>query len=312
MAKFLTGNELNLELGKIFENAEKQIILISPYIKLHDRYASIFRTKKGNPNIKIIIVFGKNEEDISRSMKQEDFIFFKEFPNIEIHYEKQLHAKYYSNESSAILSSMNLYSYSQDNNIEAGILTKTGILGRTSIKLIQDLTTSDDLDSDASNYFSRVIDQSELLFKKTPEYESALLGFTQKYKSSKKEVDKLTDFFENRHPYDNQPKKDNYEKKSPYINKPYNETKVESRPESKYTNDSLSLDIKFLSTTALSKEMGISSKDLFVKFERLNWIEKKEGDWTLTNLGKSKGAQTKKGQYGEYISWPETIINEIK
>ena len=71
-------------------------------------------------------------------------------------------------------------------------------------------------------------------------------------------------------------------------------------------------DGKYLSTTALSKELGISGKDLFSKFEKMNWIERKSDDWVLTNLGKDHGAQTKKGQYGDYIAWPEVIIKEIK
>src|SRR5690625_1598201 len=107
MAKFLQGNELNAELEKIFKNAKQQLILISPYIKLHDRYISTLQAKKDNPNLELIILFGKNEEDMSKSMKQEDFNFFKEFPNIEIRYEKRLHAKYYCNDLSAILTSMN-------------------------------------------------------------------------------------------------------------------------------------------------------------------------------------------------------------
>ena len=107
MAKFLTGNELNSELEKILERADEQIVLISPYIKLHERYASTLKTKIDNPNLQITVVFGKNEEDLSKSMKQEDFMFFKQFPNIEIKYEKRLHAKYYANEQAAILTSMN-------------------------------------------------------------------------------------------------------------------------------------------------------------------------------------------------------------
>src|SRR5436190_14117648 len=102
MPKFLTGNELNSELEKIFETADKQIILISPFIHLHDRYASALQTKKNNHKLQIAIVFGKNEGDMSRSMKQDDFNFFKEFPNIQIRYEKRLHAKYYANERAAI------------------------------------------------------------------------------------------------------------------------------------------------------------------------------------------------------------------
>ena len=82
------------------------------------------------------------------------------------------------------------------------------------------------------------------------------------------------------------------------------------KPEQIVPNNQVSA-TKFLSTTALSKEMGILSKDLFTKFEKLRWIERKNEDWALTSIGQSKGAQTKKGQYGEYIAWPENVIKEI-
>lgn len=305
MAKFLTGNELNSELEKLFERAEQQIILISPYIKLHDRYASTLRTKKDNPNIDITIVFGKNEDDLSKSMKQEDFNFFKEFPNIEIRYEKRLHAKYFANESSAILTSMNLYNFSQDNNIEAGVMTKATLFGN----LMNNVTGEDSFDKTAWAYFLRVIEQSELLFKKIPEYESAMMGFSKKYKSSKVEIDKLTDFFANRPKYENNNRKDNSEKRNVGFQQATNDLKAELKTDIIASN--ISSDLKFLSTTALSKEVGISSKDLFSKFEKLNWIERKNDDWVLTTIGKNKGAQTKKGQYGEYIAWPENILKEL-
>lgn len=60
MAKFLKGNELNSELDKIFEKAEGSIILISPYIKLHDRIISVLRSKLNEPQIEVTVVFGKN------------------------------------------------------------------------------------------------------------------------------------------------------------------------------------------------------------------------------------------------------------
>ena len=214
MAKFLTGNELNCELEKIFESADEQIILISPFIKLHDRYVSTLLSKKDNSKLEITIVFGKNEEDMSRSIRQEDFNFFKQFPNIQIRYEKRLHAKYYANESAAILTSMNLYSYSQDNNIEAGVMTKTPLLGNLINNLMTHVTGEDSVDNEAWNYFKRVIEQSELLFHKTPQYESAIFGLTKKYKESKVEVDKLSDFFADRTKYESGNRnKINYEKK---------------------------------------------------------------------------------------------------
>lgn len=191
MATFLTGNDLNAQLENLFEFAEEYIILISPYIKLHDRFASALKAKRENYDLKIIVVFGKNEDDFSKSMKQEDFTFFKDFPNIEIRYEKRLHAKYYANESSAILTSMNLYNFSQDNNIEAGVLTnRKGIIGN--------LTSSDTLEHDAAVYFQRVIDQSDLLFLKEPKFESTMLGLSRRYINSVIETDKLSDFFDNK------------------------------------------------------------------------------------------------------------------
>ena len=167
MAKFLTGNELNLELEKLLEKAEGSIILISPFIKLHARYESVLKLKINNPNLKITIVFGKNEENLAKSMAETDFNFFKQFPNIEIRFEKNLHAKYYANEYCAILTSMNLYSFSQDNNIEAGIIVNTSSFTSVATSLI--IGGGDDVDEDSWKYFSRVIEQSDLLFKKIPE-----------------------------------------------------------------------------------------------------------------------------------------------
>ena len=300
MAKFLTGHELNFELGKLLESAEGQIVLISPYIKLHERYASILKIKKDYPEIEIIIV--------SRSMKQEDFNFFKDFPNIEIRYEKRLHAKYYANESYAILTSMNLYDYSQDVNIEAGVMTKATMLGNITSNIITNVTGIDDFDNTAWNYFLIVIEQSELLFKKVPVYEKTMFGFAKKYITSKTDVDQLTEFFENRPKYENN--KHTFEKvKVSFVSTPI-EIKSEPKAESPLMN--VNSEIKFLSTTALSKEVGLSSKDLFAKFEKLNWIARKNDEWFLTTAGKSNGAQTRKGQYGEYIAWPDTLINNLK
>jgi len=192
MAKFLTGNELNSELEKIFENAEEQLILISPYIKLHERYKSILKAKKNNHKLAIYIVFGKNEEDRSKSFNVEDLNFFKDFPNIQIRYEKRLHAKYYANEYSAILTSMNLYSYSHDNNIESGVLVKSSPLGELANLIISNVMSDEGVDNKAWNCFMRVIEQSEPLFYRKPRYENSMFGLSKKYLDSVTEIDKLS------------------------------------------------------------------------------------------------------------------------
>jgi len=187
MAKFLEGNELNLELERLFKSAESQIILISPYIKLHDRYKSSLLTKFDNPNLEIIVLFGKNEDDPSKSMKQDDLDFFKQFPNIQILYEKRLHAKYYANESKALLTSMNLYGYSQNNNIEVGVLIES------SSKI--SFSGQNELDANSWEYFRRVLDQAEVLYDKRPVFEKKNILSGWKYVGSEVEEDRVSDFF---------------------------------------------------------------------------------------------------------------------
>ncbi|MCO6500473.1 MAG: phospholipase D family protein [Vicingus serpentipes] len=186
MAEFVKGNQLNAELEKIFERAEEQLVIISPFIKLHSRFVDVLKSKKNDYKLKITVVFGKNEDNISKSFSQEDFDFLKDFPNIEIKYEPRLHAKYYANESAALLSSMNLYDFSQNNNIEFGILTKATLVGALTGNLL-----GDTIDKEAFNYFDQVINNSKTLFQRTPLYEKANLGLSKKYTHSD-EIDELS------------------------------------------------------------------------------------------------------------------------
>lgn len=193
-ARFIADSDLNAALEGIFKDARRQLILISPYIKLHDRLQAILKTRLSDPELFIQVVFGKNEEDPKRSMRKEDLDFFMQFPNIELRYERRLHAKYYTNDSSALITSMNLYSYSQDNNIESGILTSVTALSG----LADRLTRSESLDEQAVHYFGRVVEQATLIFKREPEYERAMFGLARKYTVSNTSVNKVQEFFSGR------------------------------------------------------------------------------------------------------------------
>lgn len=186
MTEFLYETKLNSEIQSIFEQAKSNLILISPFIKLHEMLKSSLKEKKDNDKLEIIIVFGKNEEDISKSLNKEDFNLLKEFPNIEIRYEKRLHAKYYANEFRGILTSMNLHSYSQNNNIEFGVMSET-----------DGLLSKDHLDSEAWYYFQRVINQAEKYFIRKPHYEKSGLLPLKRYFNSETQLDKLTEYYEN-------------------------------------------------------------------------------------------------------------------
>jgi hypothetical protein len=177
MAKFLSGSALNAALEKILDTAQERLILISPYIKLHNRVKSALTAHQKNPSLEIVVVFGKNEDNVSKSMSRSEVDFFCDFPNIKVLYAEHLHAKYYANELDALITSMNLYEYSQNQNIEAGILMEYKILG------------SNSLDYDASDFFQRVIDQAKIVFQSVPEFEKTNLGFSKKYIKSNIQTD---------------------------------------------------------------------------------------------------------------------------
>lgn len=66
--------------------------------------------------------------------------------------------------------------------------------------------------------------------------------------------------------------------------------------------------MEYISTSALANGLDMKPSDLFDKLKSLSWIERKNDKWTLTDLGKQKGGQTRSNpNYGEYIVWPENI-----
>jgi hypothetical protein len=200
MAKFLRDDELNAELTKLFREANDSILLISPYIKLHDRIKYALELKRHIPEIALIIVFGKNEDNIEKSMSKEDFEFFKSFPNVQIFYNNRLHAKYYASEKSAILTSMNLHSYSQNNNIEFGILLSSSKINDFTKSIFSDGS----LDSQAYNYFIEVLDQSILLYDNEPIVETSFLGLATKYIRSEVKTDETEKYYKGERDFKNQ------------------------------------------------------------------------------------------------------------
>jgi hypothetical protein len=215
MAKFIYGTALSLCIENMIKNANQYLFLISPYIKLHDRIKDELKKKKPNEKLQIVIVFGKNEEDRSKSLSNEDLNFLKDFPNILICYEKNLHAKYYASESSSLITSMNLHQFSQNSNVEVGVeMFPKSFVG----SLADTIKQISDCDTESINYFQTVIENSEKLFVKTPEYEARL--FKKKYINSIVQVDKLREFFYQ--------KKSDYKSTSPNSFNQY--TKSSSKP----------------------------------------------------------------------------------
>ncbi len=63
-----------------------------------------------------------------------------------------------------------------------------------------------------------------------------------------------------------------------------------------------------LSTSALAKELGIPSQQLFVTLKDFSWIRKVDDGWVLTKKGEYEGGEyIHSKRYGRYIVWPHEL-----
>ncbi len=117
MAELLTTLGVSHEIEDIIIKAEKKLVLISPYLQLSNilKQRLLDASKRG---VEIVMVYGK--KDLKSDEK--DFLF--ELTNFTLYYLENLHAKCYYNESKMVVTSMNLYEFSERNNREIGIFIK--------------------------------------------------------------------------------------------------------------------------------------------------------------------------------------------
>jgi phosphatidylserine/phosphatidylglycerophosphate/cardiolipin synthase-like enzyme len=114
LAKFLNTSATNYFLEELIKNASDRLILISPFLKLNDRIKELLEDKN-RLKIDVRIVYGKNE------LQPEEINWLKELSFIRTSFCKNLHAKCYLNEETCIITSLNLYEFSQVNNNEMGV-----------------------------------------------------------------------------------------------------------------------------------------------------------------------------------------------
>ncbi|WP_415779510.1 hypothetical protein, partial [Elizabethkingia occulta] len=155
-----------------------------PFIQLDPYFKNeVFKTHLNNSSVHIIIGFGKNENDVSKSFKKEDFDYFMQFPNITIVYIPKLHAKYYGNENKSVVTSMNLIDYSFINNIEFGVYSEK--------KLIS-INQNPFFESAVKKCFSIVEEEGYTIFVKRPKYEKKSI-FVKNYVGSEEELNYIDD-----------------------------------------------------------------------------------------------------------------------
>jgi len=115
MAEFLDTQGVSYYLKKLINNSNDKLYLISPYLQLNNQL-KLSLEDRHKFSIDIIIIYGKISD-----INPDDSNWLQSMPGIKLLFHKDLHAKCYFNEKEAIITSMNLYMFSQQNNVEMGI-----------------------------------------------------------------------------------------------------------------------------------------------------------------------------------------------
>lgn len=120
MAKYLRTTGISSEIDNLIRDARVLIYIISPYLKLSDQVKELLNDKE-REKVEVRIIFGKQE------LNPTEMAFLQNLKYVRLFFSKNLHAKCYLNEKKMIITSMNLYEFSQQNNREMGILVEKDI-----------------------------------------------------------------------------------------------------------------------------------------------------------------------------------------
>jgi phosphatidylserine/phosphatidylglycerophosphate/cardiolipin synthase-like enzyme len=115
MVKFLETTGVTYELTELIKKSKEKLWLVSPYIEINDQIRGHINSSDGR-NVDIRVIFRKDAK-----IKPDDLSFLNNLKMKHLFECKDLHAKCYLNENTAIITSMNLYDYSQTHNREVGI-----------------------------------------------------------------------------------------------------------------------------------------------------------------------------------------------
>ena len=115
MALFLNTEGFNYWIPKLIKEAEKELIIIVPYIQTSKNVLNAL-WKANKRGVQIVLVY--REDKLSNDEKSK----LLALDNINLLHHPNIHCKSYYNGNLLIIGSMNLYEYSQKNNREIGIL----------------------------------------------------------------------------------------------------------------------------------------------------------------------------------------------
>jgi len=115
MVKFLATENAYSNIVDIIKEASNKVVLISPYIKISDQLFDRLKhmDKQG---IRIIVVCR------GKDLHTEEKSKLRQLKCLELRFDEDLHAKCFYNEKAMVITSLNLYDYSQQHNREMGVL----------------------------------------------------------------------------------------------------------------------------------------------------------------------------------------------
>lgn len=144
MAKFLTTVGTSFYIEQIIINSTDSLTLVTPYLKLSQNLLERLSDAE-KEGVKITLVYGKSE------LAQQEKVKLYSLNNIRIYFCQNLHAKCYHNEDLMIITSMNLYEFSERNNREMGILAekeKDEEIFSSTLKEIESIKNASKLEKD--------------------------------------------------------------------------------------------------------------------------------------------------------------------
>ena len=115
MAKFLTTSGVSYQVELIIKEAKKKLVLISPYVKISKVLLERLQNAS-DKGVQIILIYGKDE------LKPVEKKQLNSIENLKLYYYHNLHAKCYFNEKTMVVTSMNLYEFSDKHNREMGVI----------------------------------------------------------------------------------------------------------------------------------------------------------------------------------------------
>lgn len=117
MADFLTTAAIVQKIEGIITSAQKKLVLVSPYLQLS---RNVLERLQDADRRKVKLVLICREKDLKEGERET----LLKLENLELFYSENLHAKCYFNEKGMVITSMNLYEFSQQNREMGIFLTK--------------------------------------------------------------------------------------------------------------------------------------------------------------------------------------------